>query len=129
MTLPLVQVVCLILNTRRTLFEIIKDGQLCIFSAALAAISIYDISKHTFEPSKAVTAGVVAIFLLSLGALIISLIWATAFYGVSIVVNCSTHRLSNPGAAPVNLLGWISLSMLAGTIAFVLAFRYLLDAF
>jgi hypothetical protein len=129
MTLPLVLVVCFALNARRTLFEIIKDGQLYIFSAALAAITIYDISKHVFGSTTAISSTEKAVFLSSLGSLIFSLMWATAFYGVSVVVNFATPAQGGAANPHVSVLGWMSLTTLIGTVAFVLVFRYILDVF
>jgi hypothetical protein len=126
LTLPFVLLGCSILSVPRNFFEIIKDGQLCMFSAALAAVSIYDISKHVIDPTAHIQSG--AIFLISLAALIFSLMFAMVFYGLSIVVNFAST--SGPVvAAHVTRLGWISISTLVLTITFVLVFRYLMDVY
>ena len=103
------------------MFDIVKDGQLHVFNAALAAAGIYDIVKHVVEDRDAATLGALMVMI---GLLLLLLAAEVFMFADAAALNA---RLPPGQIGPTRQLAVISIVMLVATVVLVLTFRILTD--
>jgi hypothetical protein len=100
------------------MLDIIKDGQLHVFNAALAAAGLYDIIEHRGSTAPGP-------FMVMVGMLLVLFAAGVYFFADAASVNA---RLPPGQAGPIGELGALSVVMLVATVAAVLTCRALTDA-
>ena len=149
LAIPFIILVAKIIGYSLRFFDLIKDGQLCLFSGLLAAVTMFDILKPFLGTAHAVDWRVMlnatpTVFtslnqqrfvLTIVGSLTLSvvIIMASLFYASAVWANLLLGHLSYSAGTStpysVKIFGWISITTLAITVMIVMLFRYPLDAF
>jgi hypothetical protein len=112
LAVPLVWLAAWLIGRSRRLLQILRDGQLCFYSAALSAVAIRDVARLAGNP-QAPNADVA----LSLGGLILFMLLSMFVYGVAVI-------RADAAGVDDNKVAWTSILAALVTILVVFGIRW-----
>jgi hypothetical protein len=106
----LVRFAAWLVNMNRRLLTILRDGQLCFFSSALAAVAVHDVLTRSPRTSPTVDIAVAVVLLMAVIA------FAMFVYGIAVI------RAEE--ASPDHRVAWTSIWTVVVTISIVVGTRW-----